>query len=308
MTLFAGIDGGQSSTIAVVADETGRVLARGRAGAADEVAQGAESTRLHDALARALANACAAAKIDSQTRFRAIVAGVSGYEGKVYGKWPELGAEQLTLMHDAPIAHSGAFAGGPGIVVIAGTGSVAYGVDSSDACVTVGGWGYLFGDEGSAFWLARETLADAMCESDAEVENDLVAPALAYFEMPSLRALARAFYAGSIARAKLAGFAVEIVRSAENGSQRAAQACREAAGALATLAANAASRLALQSPHVAFIGGLTSGATMREAIARAVTERLPDAQVVQPQYDPAIGALLLAYKSAGLDVRVVEEA
>ncbi|HKE37033.1 MAG TPA: BadF/BadG/BcrA/BcrD ATPase family protein, partial [Candidatus Baltobacteraceae bacterium] len=122
----AGIDGGQTSTAAVIGDERGRVVGRGVAGPADEVGQGADSTRMHDALSGALRAACKGAGLDAGTHFEAIVAGVSGYEGRVYGKMPQLPAARFVLMHDAPIAHAGALAGEPGVVVIAGTGSVVY--------------------------------------------------------------------------------------------------------------------------------------------------------------------------------------
>ncbi len=107
--LFAGIDGGQSSTTAVVGDETGRVLGCGKAGAADEIGVGKESTRLRDALRGALREACAAAGITAGvTRFESIVAGISGYDGRVYGRAPELPARRSLLLHDTPIAHAGA--------------------------------------------------------------------------------------------------------------------------------------------------------------------------------------------------------
>ena len=63
MTLYAGIDAGQSGTVAVIGDESGRILGRGRAGAADEIGQDAQSTRLRDALRAAYDEAAIAAKI-----------------------------------------------------------------------------------------------------------------------------------------------------------------------------------------------------------------------------------------------------
>ena len=89
--------------------------------------------------------------LPSESNFAAIVAGVSGYEGRVYGAPPEMPTRHFTLMHDAPVAHAGALAGMPGVVVIAGTGSVVYARDENGRSQTLGGWGFLFGDEGSAF-------------------------------------------------------------------------------------------------------------------------------------------------------------
>jgi glucosamine kinase len=288
--LYAGIDGGQSSTVAVIGDEGRRVLARGRAGPADEVAQGADSTRLHDALNGALQDAIAKAGLPHDARFEAIVAGISGYEGKIYGKEPHLPADHLTLTHDTVIAHAGALEGKPGIIVIAGTGSVAYGRNERGEHALIGGWGYLFGDEGSAFSIVREALSDAMRKRDIGQSSELEAPLLAYFEQPSLRTLARAFYAGRITRSDLASAAPVVMKHEERGGYS-----TPAAGALAMLAKNASERLGIASPHVAFLGGLLHNPEFVERIDLALAKLLPNAKRVAPAGDGAQGALLLAY-------------
>ncbi len=155
MTLFGGIDAGQSGTVAVIGDESGRILGRGEGGAADEIGQDSHSTRLRDALRLAYDHAASAAKLPEGARCARIVAGISGYEGRVYGRAPALPCDELVLLHDAVIAHAGAFAGGPGVAVIAGTGSVAYGRNARGEAVTVGGWGYLFASPRRAFWFSR---------------------------------------------------------------------------------------------------------------------------------------------------------
>jgi N-acetylglucosamine kinase-like BadF-type ATPase len=305
--LFAGIDGGQSSTTAVIGDETGRVLARGSAVAADEVGQGADSTRLRDALEAALADARDRAGLPTKACFTQVVAGISGYEGRVYGKAPEFLAECVTLMHDAPIAHAGALGGDPGVLVIAGTGSVGYGLNERGETCTIGGWGYLFGDQGSAFALVRDAASEAMRDTDAACENHLCAGMLAYFGQPSLRALSRAFYAGDISRERLAGFAVGIIGAAESGDERAAAHCRSSAQALVALASATAARLAMQEPRVAFVGGLLRSSLMAGEIEAQLARRFPAARRVEPRYDPAAGALLLAYKAEGVAVSEITE-
>jgi N-acetylglucosamine kinase-like BadF-type ATPase len=293
MTLFAGIDGGQSSTVAVIGDADRRILGRGAAGPADEVAQGPESTRLHDALSGALQDAIANARLPRDTHFTAIVAGISGYEGTVYGKAPHLRTDHLTLTHDTVIAHAGALEGKPGIVVIAGTGSVAYGRNERGEHALIGGWGYLFGDEGSAFRIVREALSDAMMQRDLGAQSELETPLLRYFEQSSLRALSRAFYVGRITRGALAS-AAPIVMQHEERSRYSAT----AADALVMLARNAAERLAMRSPQVAFVGGLLQNAQFSERLDRALANLLPAATRVPPSGDAAHGALLLAYGAA----------
>jgi N-acetylglucosamine kinase-like BadF-type ATPase len=296
MKYFAGIDGGQSSTVAVIGDETGRVLARGKAGPADEVAQGAESTRLRDALRGALADAVRSAGLPTATHFAAIVAGVSGYDGKVHGRAPDLPSDALTIVHDTAIAHAGALGGNPGIIVIAGTGSVAFAKNASGETALAGGWGYLFGDEGSAFWLARDAISDAMRDADGGEQSELQSIILEHFARPTLRALVRAFYAGEISRSELAAFAPAILRLAAEGNERASQHVRDAAAALVLNAKYAADRTRMRAPDVAFIGGLMQNALLNEHVNHWMRELLPDARRVDPQRDAAEGALLLAYR------------
>ena len=293
MKYYAGIDAGQSRTVAAISDESGRELGRGEAGAADEIAQGANSTRLRDALRLAYDKAAAAAKLPAGARCARIVAGISGYEGRVYGKAPELPCDESILLHDAVIAHAGAFEGGPGVAVIAGTGSVAYGANERGETVTVGGWGYLFGDEGSAFWLARRAIEDAIREEDAGKQSPFAETLLRHFKTASLHALVRAFYAGEISRTSLAEFAHAAIERAgtDPAGERYIQQCAQA---LADLAMRTMARVDLPAGPLAFLGGMTKSAAMKAAIASAVEEAAPGAKLVEPAGDAVSGALFLA--------------
>lgn len=302
MTYFAGIDGGQSSTTAAVADETGRILGRGSAGPADEIGQTRESTRLRDALAAALHDAIAKAGLPTDTQFAAIVAGVSGYEGRVYGAAPQLPSQNMLLVHDTENAHAGALAGEAGTIAIAGTGSVAFARSERGVTALLGGWGFLFGDEGSGFWLAREALSAAMRDRDAGEDNELGALALAYFNKPALRAIARAFYAGEISRAELAGFSGAIVHAAERGNGAAMQSVRSGAHALAALAKQAMHQAGMTRGKIAVTGGMMHSSTYSGEVAAALRDALPQCERMRPRYDPAVGSLILAYKRAGVAV------
>ncbi|MFY9737709.1 MAG: BadF/BadG/BcrA/BcrD ATPase family protein, partial [Candidatus Cybelea sp.] len=260
-TLVAGIDGGQSSTVALIADELGQVLSRGTSGPADEVGADSSSTRLRDALREALADACRRGGLPSESNFAAIVAGVSGYEGRVYGAPPEMPTRHFTLMHDAPVAHAGALAGMPGVVVIAGTGSVVYARDENGRSQTLGGWGFLFGDEGSAFAIARAALALVMAAED-DGDRSLREEARAacdFFAMDSLRHLARAFYAGELTRARLAAFTPVAIRFG-----RFRRIAEEEADRLATLAHRVLA--ATKEPRAALTGGLFADAGFYERV------------------------------------------
>ena len=293
-TYVAGIDGGQSSTIAVVGDETGRIVGRGWSGGADEVGVGPNSTRMRDALQGALGGAMSTANLPEKTPFAAVVAGVSGYDGKLFGEKPAFDTPRFVLMHDAPIAHAGALAGKAGVVVIAGTGSVVYATDGTFGRTT-GGWGYLFGDEGSAFWLAREALSELMRredDGDASFARE-AQTACDFFAEASLRALARAVYGGAISRDRFASFAPVVLKTGrfgpivERGVERLA---RLAAGAVASGA----------HPLFSCVGGLLGSVSYRKLVHERLAALCPQAQVVDPRYEPAVGALLLAYREAGM--------
>lgn len=302
MKYYAGIDGGQSSTSAAIGDETGRILGRGTGPAADEIGEPPASTRLRDALQTALNDALHASGLPQETRFERIVAGVSGYEGRVYGQPPTLPTVSLTLVHDAVNAHAGAFDGNAGIIVIAGTGSVAYARGEHGADALTGGWGFLFGDEGSAFWIARSALSDAMRDADAGQANDLAPLALQHFKQPSLRALSRAFYAGEIARAQLARFAVDVLQAAERGSDPAGRYVRDGAKALVSLAMRTGVRCALPAnADAAFVGGVSRSPTMQGEIAQWMRALLPNARHVAAKHDAAAGGLILAYRASGIE-------
>lgn len=293
MRYVAGIDGGQTATAAVIGDERGRIAGRGVAGPADEVGQGAGSSRMHDALSNALRAACKDAGLAVNTHFEAIVAGVSGYEGRVYGKVPELPAARFVLMHDAPIAHAGALGGRPGVVVVAGTGSVVYATDGARGW-TLGGWGYLFGDEGSAFWFARQALEELMHGEDIGIDSSQeVREACEFFGLPSLRAIARAFYSGELTRDRVAAFASANVRSPAPWSS-----VTFAATKLSWLVREAIVRGA--PARVALVGGMFSDEEFAETVAEHLERDRPGIEIVEPKYSPAIGALLLAYREAGI--------
>ncbi len=297
MKLLAGIDGGQSSTAAVIGDERGHVLAHGAAGPADEIGVTADSTRLQDALYGALEDARRRASLPDGTRFDAIVAGVSGYDGRVYGRTPQLPSTRVVLMHDTPIAHAGALGGKAGVIAIGGTGSVVYGRSEDGSTQTLGGWGFLFGDEGSAFDIARDALSMLMRahdENDSSVAGEWSA-AHDFFGMRSLRQIAHAFYKGEITRARLASFAPVALRF--DAFRAAANAGADRLAALVNRAIHAGA-----PPRVALVGGVFADAGLCERVRAGVLAAVPEAAFVEPRYDPGRGALLLAYRELGLDV------
>ncbi|GAC1304008.1 MAG: hypothetical protein NVSMB19_14490 [Vulcanimicrobiaceae bacterium] len=302
MTLFAGIDGGQSSTLAALGD-AGATLARGVGPPADLVGEARESVRGDRALGAALDAALDGAGLARSSTFDALVAGVSGFDAGI-SRCPDLSgrAVRTRIVHDTEIAHAGALDGAAGIVVIAGTGSVALGNDAragspapGSPFVRAGGWGYFFGDEGSALWVARTALRRAMTRLDRGEPSALAAAALAFFDARSLRAIQHAFAHGELKRPALAAFAGDVLAAAAAGDGDAADVRRAAAGELAELVRIVDARLEAASwRFVSYAGGLFADLAFVDAFGNALQDVVPHANLVAPAHDPAGGALVLA--------------
>lgn len=296
MTLLAGIDGGQSSTLAAIGD--GRAtLARGTGPPADLVGESRDSPRSANALGAALDAALDRAGLPRSTTFDAVVAGITGFDAGL-SCVPDLSprAARVRIVHDTEIAHAGALDGAAGIVVIAGTGSVALGTDEpSRPFVRSGGWGYFFGDEGSALWVARTALRRAMTHSDCGEVSVLAEAALGFFGRRSLREIQHAFAHGDVTRPALAAFAGEVLMAALHGDRDARDVRAAAAAELAELVRAVDGRLGRAPGRlVSYAGGLFDDAAFVDIFGHALLEVVPHARLVAPAHDPAHGALVLA--------------
>jgi N-acetylglucosamine kinase-like BadF-type ATPase len=250
-----------------------------------------------------LRDALRMAGLEPDTRFTSIVAGVSGFDAG-HGAVPaiETPNDRFAIVHDADIAHAGALDGGPGIVVVAGTGSVALGIDAAGARARAGGWGYMFGDEGSALWIVREAFARAMRDEDAGHPPEIATPLLEYFRLDSLRAVQHAVQHGELTRDALAGAAPVVLAAAADGDRVGDEVRRLAVAALARLAHLTQRALGARNLPIAPVGGIFRNAGMLERWKWSVREYERAATLVAPRYAPVFGGLLLAYKAAGVRV------
>jgi N-acetylglucosamine kinase-like BadF-type ATPase len=309
MRYCAGIDGGQTSTQCVVGDERGAVVARASGPPADLVGKSRASPHQAAVLDGVLAEAISRATLPHEMRLSAIVAGLSGYD-EVASAIPDLATphERILTLHDTEIAHAGAFDGAPGIALIAGTGSVALGIDDEGNRARAGGWGYLFGDEGSAFWIAREAIAAAMRDEDSGAPAGVGRRALDFFGLSSLHSLQQAVAHDELGRSALAGFAPVVLRAAHEGDHGALAIRRRAVDELARLVHVAHRRLGMaRRLPIAPIGGLFADEGFHEHWKWATRSLEPTASIVKPKYDPAMGALRLAYREAAIEVGALVE-
>ena len=195
MKYFLGIDGGQSHTTALIADSRGRILGRGNAGASNHTREAGGRERLILAVSQSVGEALQNAGLlkNKAVRefkfFSAHLAMTGEPEDKVEIVNDLLRADHLVVGHDAPGALAGVFAGGEGVIVLAGTGSVACGETLDGRFARVGGHGYLFGDEGGGFAIARDALAAALWAEDSGGKSDLLKALLSHFKRPDRKSV-----------------------------------------------------------------------------------------------------------------------
>jgi N-acetylglucosamine kinase-like BadF-type ATPase len=301
MTYFLGVDGGKTSTTAVIADEHGCVIGVGRSGPSNHVGEAEGRAKFVNAIEGCLAAACTEARLNASTvRFTSSCLGFSGGPADKESILKEiLRSERMLVTHDGLIALSGATAGEPGLIAIAGTGSFAFGRNASGETARAGGWGYIFGDEGSAFHIARQALRAALrFEEGWGPRTSLRELLLEATGARDVNELLHRFYTAEFPRPRVAGLAKLIDDAAEKGDAIAREILGDAAQQLAAIAGAVRARLfrAEESVRVAYIGGVFRSRTLLEGF-RARMER--GNRVEPPIYGPAAGALLEAYRAAG---------
>ena len=305
--MFLGVDGGQSHTEAIIADENGNVLANGFGGASNHADVPGGRERLQNAVIKSVGEALKKADLPpiGETIFAAAHFGMTGeanYKEKIIGEIVR--AESLVIGHDAPTALFGASAGTPGIVVIAGTGSVVFGMNEPGETARAGGLGYLFSDEGSGFGLAVQTIRLAIKERDGVIAEDgLLKLVLEFFGKSAIRQIPDEFYNGKISRDEIAGFARTAHDAAQNGNETLKREIGAGIEILSQSVKSVAEKLNFRGNFpVAGVGGMFNGALFKKMFIDALKIRVPHADYTEPRFGPAIGALLLAYRQAKIEI------
>ncbi|HTW67049.1 MAG TPA: BadF/BadG/BcrA/BcrD ATPase family protein [Bryobacteraceae bacterium] len=303
---FLGVDGGQSGATAAIGDESGRVLGVGRAGPSNNPGDPEAQSKFVEAITAALRAACASAGLDAATvRFSSACLGLSGgASGKEAILKRIIPADRLRVTDDADIALSGALAGKPGIVVAAGTGAIAFGRDAQGRTARSGGWGYLLGDEGGGFWIAREAIRTALrFEEGWGPSTVLRAMLLDATRSRNMNALMHRCYLPEFPRARIASLAFLVNAAAESGDPTARQILGDTARELVTLALAVRDQLFDPAEQVrcSHAGGVFRSRILRDNFRAGIGRQL-GLEAVVPLYDGATGALLEAYRAAGLSL------
>jgi N-acetylglucosamine kinase-like BadF-type ATPase len=309
LPLYLGVDGGQSHTKVAIGDDRGNLVGRGTAGPCNHVRSGEGREKLRRAVTEAVSQALAPlGRSFSETRFVAACFGMSGGpEDKRELIAELLACERLEVTTDAAIALWGGTGGQPGVVVIAGTGSMAFGRNASGETMRAGGWGYLFGDEGGAFDVVRNALRAALrAEEGWGPATDLRQMLLEASGGGDINDVLHRFYTDAFPRQRVAALAPLVDQAADAGDGVARQVLIEAGRSLAGYGAAVRGRLfaAGDSVPVVQVGGAFQSRFVRDGFREGLAGG--GSEIVMPRFDPAVGALLAAYAAAGVRVDSAE--
>jgi N-acetylglucosamine kinase-like BadF-type ATPase len=303
-----GIDAGGTKTVCLLADEQGVVLSEGRGGGANLHTAGelAVEKVLHESMEAAIGDRAIApaaiclgiAGVDREDEMRTVRAVMRriGYKSRVL------------VVNDALIGLVAGARDEPGIAINAGTGSIVYGRNAAFEAARAGGWGHMIGDEGSGYWIGRESLAAVMRAADGRgPATGLTAEILAHFNVDDESRLPRIVYDREQPRVSVAALGPIIQRVAEQGDAVAGRILERAAEELVLAARSVATRLEMRGDAFTFY---LAGGVFRvvpwlvEELQRRLVEVAPRAQVEVLHAEPAIGAVWLALAEARGGARV----
>jgi glucosamine kinase len=308
--VVVGVDGGGSSTRVYVADERAQVLFKAT-GEGSAVKPGAEADSA-DVIGALVKNAVIDAEMGHLLP-RALVVGVAGVgrEQQKIALQQELErleiAETAVVVTDAEAAMEDAFGEGPGILLIAGTGSIAWGRSPAGTMQRCGGWGPVIGDEGSGAWLGRKALQVIAAAHDGrEPETALTGALLTALELDEVTAIIR--WASSATPADFATLAPAVLSAAEVGDLRANTVVTMAVEELALHVRSLARALFVDERAaipIALHGGLLGkGRPMRKRLEHRLKTLVPGSMVRHQPVDAARGAVSMALRTIGLTADV----
>ena len=296
-----GIDGGGTKTDAVIMDANYRVLGEGVAGPSNPLRVGI--VKAAAAVREAIDKTCQAAQVQRRD-IQAAEVGLAGarreeLRSRMREALSNTGIAQIEVVSDADIALYGATDGEPGVVVIAGTGSVCCGINGRGKQMCAGGWGPIVGDEGGGSWIARQALRAIARGADGRgPETRMTAAAIAYFHITTADDLSTAIYAPTVTNERIAGFAKQVIKAAKAQDQVAREILAQTGIELGLAAAAVIHNLKMERERfqVAYVGGVFSAAgelvlgAMREEVKRIA----PRAYLARPRFSPAVAAARMA--------------
>ncbi|HEX2251888.1 MAG TPA: BadF/BadG/BcrA/BcrD ATPase family protein [Thermoanaerobaculia bacterium] len=288
-----GIDAGGTKTVGLLADETGTVLRDSRGTSANLALQGELGV---EKVIYSVIDA-----LDPPPVVDAVCLGIAGADRPKHldvmrAMTERLGfRENVRVVNDAVIALYAGAPDGVGMVLVAGTGSIAWGRDPQGHTARSGGWGYLLGDEASAFWLGHAAVRQGFRGLDRRgPETSLFERICRKVAAGSAEELADWFYAQATPRTSVAELAIVVQQAADDGDTAAAALLDQAADHLVRSARALLHRLEFPGEFPVVLAGGTFRAC--PGLVPRLTERLdlPGARVERLAVEPARGAVRLA--------------
>ena len=304
--IVVGVDAGGTRTRILVADERGQQL--GSAEASGSAVRPGEADRSADIIASGTREALASCEMTHVVP-KVLCVGVAGVgrEPERQALWQALVsreiAEEVVVHADAAIALDDAFGDGAGVLLIAGTGSVAFGRGPTGASSRCGGWGPVCGDEGSGAWIGRRALSIVTASSDGrEPQTSLIGAILTAAQVDDVDGLVA--WAATATPADLASLAPVVISAADGGDYRANALLGIATEELVVHVRTLARRLfgdERASVPVAFAGGLLSlGVPLRKRVEHRLKTAVPGAQLRSEEVVPVRGAVRGALRYLGV--------
>ena len=299
MAFYLGIDGGGTKTRCALGDDT-KTLATAVAGASNIIRVGAALAR--ESLHASVHDACATAKI-TPDQIQNICVGAAGaarpeVAAKLQNILAELTPATIEVVGDMVIALHAAFGDGPGVIAIAGTGSIVYGRDASGRTARAGGWGYAISDEGSGHWIGRHAVSAILQARDAGRDTPLSEMVLQTWNLRDLGALVEA--ANAQPPPDFPRLFPVVLKAAAELDSVARTLLADAGSQLAGLTAKVITRLMPNPPYapVAMTGSVFRQSTeVRQVFYNCLHARFRGLLVRNELVEPVDGALALARRA-----------
>jgi len=301
VSIFLGLDGGGSQTSCAIGDET--ALLGSGIGAGSNVLRVGEA-QARESISSAIRQACAAARVTPQQIKRTCIGVAGGARPEITEVIRrilcELVSGEIEVVGDMVIAMEAASGSGPGVIVIAGTGSIAYGRNAAGQTARAGGWGFAISDEGSGHWIGRAAIAAALRVFDEGQNGALLLEGLMKAWGVSTREQ-MILTSNSSPPPDFAGLFPAVLAASDAGDPSAHDILARAGVELAALAKIVIARLfpdAASAP-VAMSGGVfRNSAMIRQVFYNRLRLECPKAAVNTDVVDPLKGALEWARRAA----------
>ena len=314
MQLFAGIDGGGTTTRAVIADQEGKILGLG---IAEPSSLGATSpSQRSKNIALAIQSALDPGGLEPSaltSLFLGVASVITEADCEAIleavNELPSGRPKYVGVDHDIRIALEGGLAGREGIALISGTGSSCYGRRKDGRSWQSGGWEYLLDDAGSGYALAIQGLRAVVRAVDGRsAETRLTTVMLETLDIHHVPDLVRRLHFGGLSghsepmsKTEIASLAPLVLLAAEQGDEVAQQILRQAIGELATMVQTVSRKLEFSTggPEIICAGSIANCEAIHQPLCEAICERLPSARFAKTSGPPVLGAVMLAMKQAG---------